>query len=455
MVKQSFPAQSGKCQSLINFKHGQSNLPIPSFPSSRPPTSPFLTYPNMSSFRTICGPNSCSRQISRLAKSCEFSWVWIHLICVLRPNVWTSNAFRLNTRKLQRYDYKQKDVFPWFAYGQVKLQFCAHKSLVFEKVTPSRVWSRHRLISMNSCEFHLQNVFGGLYSEIACNASYKPICFDLFGIPSLWGNSIDLQHFDSEIRDHSSPSSSPVGHSKLRQKCIWFSSKCRAFSVRTPRKFWYLNLNFDKIPVKLFPEAVDLWQSTFTTSLVSLRQLPCSLLSELQAFVAKQKRSASCLLCEIVKRQEDISWYLKVEWLGFFSHQPCQHVRWPSVITLLQSAAILSVTVPQLRFSFILKIWVKDGERLFVGDIGVLASSFSDFCLSLCDLRLPLEVRPSQSHRSDFELEHDFNDRQLRMYACMHVCWRDTCVQWQDSKLSGRTLKNRSSDLHSKELRVS
>ena len=50
-----------------------------------------------------------------------------------------------------------------------------------------------------------------------------------------------------------------------------------------------------------------------------------------------------------------------------------------------------------------------------MGDIGVLASSSSNFCLSLCDLRLPLEVRPSQSHRSDF------NDRQLRGVRVFHA----------------------------------
>lgn len=88
------------------------------------------------------------------------------------------------------------------------------------------------------------------------------------------------------------------------------------------------------------------------------------------------------------------------------------------MITLLQSAAILSVIVPQLRFSFHFE---NLGERLFIGDIGVLASSFSNFCLSLGDLRLPLEVRPSQSHRSDFELEHDFNDRQLRGVRVFHA----------------------------------
>ena len=51
----------------------------------------------------------------------------------------------------------------------------------------------------------------------------------------------------------------------------------------------------------------------------------------------------------------------------------------------------------------------------------MLASSSSNFCLSLGDLRLPLEVRPSQSHRSDFELEHDFNDRQLRGVRVFHA----------------------------------
>ena len=302
MVKQSFSAQSGNCLSLINFKQILTIQSADPFVPFIPSTSE--SFPNISSFRTICGPNSYSRQ-SSWAKSCEFSWAWIHLICVLRPNVWTSNssnAFRLNTRKLQRYDYKQKDVFPCFCLWPGEVAILSPQKPGVQR----RKW--HHLVfdrGIGWCQWTvassiLKTYLVADFSEIASNASHKPICFDLFGIPSLWGNSIDLQHFDSEIRDHSAPSWSP----KSRQKCIWCSSKCRAFSVKTPRKFWYLN--FDEIPVKLFhalPRSgglvteIDICFNTFTTSLVSLCRLPCSLLSELRAFVANQKRSASCLLC--------------------------------------------------------------------------------------------------------------------------------------------------------------
>ena len=357
MVKQSFSAQSGNCLSLINFKQILTIQSADPFVPFIPSTSE--SFPNISSFRTICGPNSYSRQ-SSWAKSCEFSWAWIHLICVLRPNVWTSNssnAFRLNTRKLQRYDYKQKDVFPCFAYGQVKLQFCLHKSLVFngENDTISCLIEASADVNEQLRVPSSKRIWWLIFQKLQAMHHISPfaltyLAYHHYGaIPLIF--SILTRKFETIPL--------LVG-ARNRDKS--------AFDVlpSAVRFLWKLRGNFDIwILMKflssysmLFPEAVDLWQrSTYVLIRLQRRWFRCvdclavCFLSCEHSWQIKKEAPAVCY-AEMVKRQEGISWYLKVERLDFFFYQPCQHVRWPSVITLLQSAAILSVTVPQLRFSF-------------------------------------------------------------------------------------------------------
>ena len=83
--------------------------------------------------------------------------------------------------------------------------------------------------------FFLKTYLVVSFEEIACNASYKPICLDLFSIPSPWGNCIDLQHFDREIRDHSAALScwSPVGQNDPGKSAFDFLQE-----MQVPSVFW-------------------------------------------------------------------------------------------------------------------------------------------------------------------------------------------------------------------------
>ena len=309
MVKQSFSAQSGNCLSLINFKQILTIQSADPFVPFIPSTSE--SFPNISSFRTICGPNSYSRQ-SSWAKSCEFSWAWIHLICVLRPNVWTSNssnAFRLNTRKLQRYDYKQKDVFPCFAYGQVKLQFCLHKSLVFngENDTISCLIEASADVNEQLRVPSSKRIWWLIFQKLQAMHHISPfaltyLAYHHYGaIPLIF--SILTRKFETIPL--------LVG-ARNRDKS--------AFDVlpSAVRFLWKLRGNFDIwILMKflssysmLFPEAVDLWQrSTYVLIRLQRRWFRCvdclavCFLSCEHSWQIKKEAPAVCY-AEMVKRQE-------------------------------------------------------------------------------------------------------------------------------------------------------
>ncbi len=167
MVKPSFSVQSGKCLSLINFKQILTicRSSFPSFPSTSE------SFPDMSSFGTICGCGSAAamaellqhasngaqipvpRTDQPLVKSFQFEFIWLFAFW---GQMFEHQISLPWMHQNCRATITNKKVFFHVLPARWSCNFVSTQAWCStEKATPSRVWSMHQLMSMNSCEFQV------------------------------------------------------------------------------------------------------------------------------------------------------------------------------------------------------------------------------------------------------------------------------------------------------------